>query len=52
MSKTGGRRPGMVIYTTYRTVNVTPAEDLVNVCKTENNKKSTVRCFFVEWLRP
>ena len=24
-----GARPGMVIYTTYRTVNVTPAEDLV-----------------------
>ena len=25
----GGARPGMVIYTTYRTVNVTPEEDLV-----------------------
>ena len=27
--KANGARPGMVIYTTYRTVNVTPEEDLV-----------------------
>ena len=29
VKKPVGARPGMVIYTTYRTVNVTPAEDLV-----------------------
>ena len=29
VKKPAGARPGMVIYTTYRTVNVTPAEDLV-----------------------
>ena len=29
VKKLAGARPGMVIYTTYRTVNVTPAEDLV-----------------------
>ena len=29
VKKPAGARPGMVIYTTYRTVNVTPAEELV-----------------------
>ena len=29
VKKPAGARPGMVIYTTYRTVNVTPEEDLV-----------------------
>ena len=29
VKKPVGARPGMVIYTTYRTVNVTPEEDLV-----------------------
>ena len=29
VKKPAGARPGMVIYATYRTVNVTPEEDLV-----------------------
>ena len=53
VKKPVGARPGMVIYTTYRTVNVTPAEDLVRRLQTENNRKKEHRkvLFFVEWLR-
>jgi predicted ribosome quality control (RQC) complex YloA/Tae2 family protein len=29
MKKPAGGRPGMVVYTTYRTVNVTPEEAVV-----------------------
>lgn len=37
--KTGGARPGMVIYTTYRTVNVTPGGDLVRRLQNGNKQE-------------
>ena len=35
VKKPAGARPGMVIYTTFRTVNVTPEEALVKQLQTE-----------------